>query len=126
VEHLVSIFVSAASACGRDERDERLKKCSRERKIEQEEAPVARIEVYTTRYCPYCTRAKALLRSKGLEFHEIDVTDNSELRMRMVELSGGRRTVPEIFINGEIIGGCDELYQLEMSGELDALLASPA
>jgi glutaredoxin 3 len=87
---------------------------------------VARIEVYTTRYCPYCTRAKALLRGKGVEFDEIDVTDDPELRMRMVELSGGRRTVPEIFINGEIIGGCDELYELEMSGELDALLAPPA
>jgi glutaredoxin 3 len=87
---------------------------------------VARIEVYTTRYCPYCTRAKALLLSKGVEFDEIDVTDDPELRMRMVELSGGRRTVPEIFINGEIIGGCDELYELEMSGELDALLAPPA
>ena len=87
---------------------------------------MARIEVYTTKYCPYCTRAKALLRSKGVEFDEIDVTDDPELRMRMVELSGGRRTVPEIFINGEIIGGCDELYELEMSGELDALLASPA
>jgi glutaredoxin 3 len=68
-------------------------------------------------------RAKALLRSKGVVFEEIDVTGDAELRARMVKLSGGRRTVPEIFINGEIIGGCNELYELEMSGELDALLA---
>jgi glutaredoxin 3 len=87
---------------------------------------VARIEVYTTSYCPYCMRAKALLRSKAVEFEEIDITDDPELRARMVELAGGRRTVPEIFINGEIIGGCDELYALEQSGELDMLLAQPA
>jgi glutaredoxin 3 len=84
---------------------------------------VAKVEVYTTTYCPYCMRAKALLRSKGVVFEEIDVTEDAELRARMVKLSGGRRTVPEIFINGEIIGGCNELYELEMSGELDALLA---
>ena len=87
---------------------------------------MAKVDVYTTRYCPYCTRAKALLRSKGVAFEEIDVTDSPELRSRMVQLAGGRRTVPEIFINGEIIGGCDELFQLEMMGELDQLLASPA
>ena len=84
---------------------------------------MAKVEVYTTTYCPYCMRAKALLRSKGVVFEEIDVTEDAELRARMVKLSGGRRTVPEIFINGEIIGGCNELYELEMSGELDALLA---
>jgi glutaredoxin 3 len=70
-------------------------------------------------------RAKVLLRSKGVAFEEIDVTDAPELRAKMVELSGGRRTVPEIFINGEIIGGCDELYALEQTGELDLLLAQP-
>ncbi len=70
-------------------------------------------------------RAKALLRSKGVAFEEIDVTDDPELRAEMVKRSGGRRTVPEIFINGEIIGGCDELYTLEHSGELDLLLAQP-
>jgi glutaredoxin 3 len=70
-------------------------------------------------------RAKALLRSKGVAFEEIDVTDDPELRAKMVKRAGGRRTVPEIFINGEIIGGCDELYALELSGELDTLLAQP-
>jgi glutaredoxin 3 len=87
---------------------------------------VAKVEIYTTSYCPYCMRAKALLRSKGVEFEEIDVTGDPETRARMVGLAKGRRTVPEIFINGEIIGGCDELYALEQSGELDLLLAEPA
>jgi glutaredoxin 3 len=87
---------------------------------------VAKVEVYSTSYCPFCMRAKALLRSKRVEFDEIDVTDDPELRAKMVKRSGGRRTVPEIFINGRIIGGCDELYELEQSGELDLLLAQPA
>ena len=87
---------------------------------------MAKVEIYSTQYCPYCMRAKALLKSKGVEFEEIDVADDPELRARMVALAGGRRTVPEIFINGEIIGGCDELYALERSGELDLLLAQPA
>ena len=87
---------------------------------------MAKVEIYSTQYCPYCMRAKALLKSKGVEFEEIDVANDPELRARMVALAGGRRTVPEIFINGEIIGGCDELYALERSGELDLLLAQPA
>ena len=87
---------------------------------------LAKVEVYSTSYCPYCMRAKALLASKGVEFEEIDVTDDPELRAQMVKLAGGRRTVPEIFINGEIIGGCDELYELEISGKLDLLLAQSA
>ena len=87
---------------------------------------MAKVEVYSTSYCPYCMRAKALLRSKGVAFEEIDVTNDPALRAKMVERAGGRRTVPEIFINGEIIGGCDELYMLELSGELDTLLAQPA
>jgi glutaredoxin 3 len=87
---------------------------------------VAKVEVYSTSYCPYCLRAKALLRSKGVAFEEIDVTNDPALRAKMVQRAGGRATVPEIFINGEIIGGCDELYMLELSGELDTLLAQPA
>jgi glutaredoxin 3 len=87
---------------------------------------VAKVEVYTTNYCPYCMRAKVLLKSKGVKFEEIDVTDDPDLRAKMVVLAGGRQTVPEIFINGEIIGGCDELYALERSGQLDKLLAKPA
>ena len=89
-----------------------------------EEAAVAKVEVYTTEFCPYCVRAKALLKRKGVEFEEVDVTDDAALRQKMVELSGGRRTVPEIFINGKIVGGYDELKALDDAGELDSMLAS--
>jgi glutaredoxin 3 len=84
---------------------------------------VAKVEVYTTSYCPFCTRAKALLNRKGVEFEEIDVTDDPDLREKMVKRAGGRRTVPEIFINDRIVGGYDELRALDVEGELDALLA---
>jgi glutaredoxin 3 len=86
---------------------------------------VARVEVYTTSYCPYCVRAKSLLKSKGVAFDEIDVSGNAALREKMIEMSGGRRTVPEIFINGRIIGGYDELRELEAAGKLDPLLNEP-
>ena len=86
---------------------------------------MAKVEVYTTSYCPYCTRAKSLLRSKGVTFEEIDVSGDSALREKMIEMSGGRRTVPEIFINGKIIGGYDELRALEDEGGLDPLLSEP-
>jgi glutaredoxin 3 len=87
---------------------------------------VAKVQVYTTNYCPYCFRAKALLQHKGVAFEEIDVTDDQALRDKMVKLAGGRRTVPEIFINGKIIGGYDELRALEDDGKLDELLAASA
>jgi glutaredoxin 3 len=87
---------------------------------------VSKVEVYTTNYCPYCHGAKALLARKGVAFEEIDVTDDPELRAKMVERAGGRRTVPEIFVNDRIIGGFDELRALESTGELDAILAEPA
>ena len=86
---------------------------------------MAKVEVYTTSYCPFCTRAKALLKQKGVAFDEIDVTDDDELRAKMVEMAGGRRTVPEIFINGRIVGGYDELRALENEGMLDELLEQP-
>lgn len=86
---------------------------------------VARVEVYTTPYCPYCAQAKSLLKRKGVAFEEIDVSDDYALREKMIELSGGRRTVPEIFINGKIIGGYDELRALEVEGGLDPLLSQP-
>ena len=85
---------------------------------------MAKVELYTTTFCPYCVRAKSLLKSKGVAFEEIDVTDDAELRQKMVELSGGRRTVPEIFINGKIVGGYDELKALNDAGQLDSMLAS--
>lgn len=86
---------------------------------------MAKVEVYTTSFCPYCIRAKALLKSKGVAFEEIDVSGDAALREKMIEMSGGRRTVPEIFINGKIIGGYDELRALEDEGALDPLLSEP-
>ena len=87
---------------------------------------MAKVEIYTTTYCPFCTRAKSLLRSKNIAFVEIDVTEDDALRAKMIELSGGRRSVPEIFINGKIIGGFDELKALNDAGKLDGLLAESA
>ena len=85
---------------------------------------MAKVEVYTTTFCPYCVRAKSLLKSKGVQFTEIDVTDDDALRQKMVEMSGGRRSVPEIFINDKIVGGFDELKALDEAGKLDPMLAS--
>ncbi len=87
---------------------------------------VAKVEVYTTTYCPFCTRAKNLLKGKGVTFDEIDVTDDDQVREKMIEMSGGRRTVPQIFINGKIVGGFDELKALDDQGKLDNLLAEAA
>ncbi|HEY6394514.1 MAG TPA: glutaredoxin 3 [Candidatus Binataceae bacterium] len=87
---------------------------------------MTKVEVYTTTYCPFCTRAKNLLKSKGVAFEEIDVTDDDARREKMTQLAGGRRTVPEIFINGKILGGYDELKALNDAGKLDSLLAEAA
>ena len=78
------------------------------------------IEMYTTGYCGFCVRAKALLDRKNLEYREIRVDDDPEKRKEMMERSQ-RRTVPQIFINDEAIGGCDELFELERSGKLDEM-----
>lgn len=80
------------------------------------------IEIYTTPTCPYCHAAKALLRRKGVAFTEIDVSKDPDLRAAMTKRAGGGRTVPQIFINGQIVGGCDELHALEHAGELDPML----
>jgi len=80
------------------------------------------IDIYTTTYCPYCVRAKALLTQKGVAFNEIQVDDKPELRAEMTQRSNGGRTVPQIFINNKIIGGCDDLFALEASNQLDPLL----
>ncbi|MBU1174220.1 MAG: glutaredoxin 3 [Alphaproteobacteria bacterium] len=84
---------------------------------------MARIEIYTTPYCPYCHAAKALLMEKGQKFTEITVEDPA-LRARMTERANGRRTVPQIFIDTAHIGGYDDLAALDMTGALDPLLAS--
>lgn len=81
------------------------------------------ITVYTTRFCPYCSAAKALLSRKNIAFHEIDVTGDSSGRKAMSDRASGRTTVPQIFIGGRHIGGCDDLYDLEQAGQLDPLLA---
>ena len=87
------------------------------------ERHMANVTVYTTKVCPYCTRAKQLLKSKNVEFEEVDISNDPELRMQVVEKSGGRRTVPQIFINDKPIGGFDDMAALDKSGELDTLLA---
>lgn len=81
------------------------------------------VEIYTTPICGYCARAKRLLASKGVPFTEIDVMADPGRRAEMVTRSRGGRTVPQIFIAGEPIGGCDDLHALERAGRLDAMLA---
>jgi glutaredoxin 3 len=85
---------------------------------------MAKIEIYTTPFCGYCARAKGLLDSKGAAYEETDVMMDDKKRIEMRERAR-RSTVPQIFINGEHIGGSDELAALEQAGKLDALLAQP-
>jgi len=80
------------------------------------------IDLYSSRWCGFCMRAKMLLDSKGVEYNEIDVDQDSALRAQMMQRSG-RRTVPQIFIDEVHVGGCDDLYALERGGQLDELLA---
>lgn len=82
---------------------------------------MARVVIYTTTYCPYCTWAKALLRAKKVEFEEIDVTHNPGLRQE-IERKSGRRTVPQIFVDGLSLGGFEEIRLLDAEGKLDAIL----
>ena len=82
------------------------------------------VEIYTTRWCPYCHAAKALLTHKGVPFSEIDVGRDWQRRGEMVERANGRSTVPQIFIGATHVGGCDDLHELEDAGKLDALLAN--
>ena len=86
---------------------------------------MAKVVIYTTTYCPYCFRAKAMLRSKNVEFEEIDVTDDLDRRAEMERLSD-RRTVPQIFIDAQPIGGYDDARRLDAIGELDRLLGRSA
>ena len=80
------------------------------------------VEIYTTPFCGYCRRAKALLTEKGVAFREIDVTDVVGARNEMQKRSGGGRTVPQIFIDGRHVGGSDDLAALDRKGDLDRLL----
>ncbi len=80
------------------------------------------VTVYSTPYCPYCIMAKQLLQKKGVSFEEIDVAANPARRAEMRERAQGRNTVPQIFIDGTHVGGCDDLYALDRAGKLDPLL----
>ncbi|MFB6275797.1 MAG: glutaredoxin 3 [Halothece sp.] len=86
----------------------------------------ADVEIYTWQTCPFCIRAKLLLGWKGVKFTEYKIDGDEQARNQMAKRANGQRTVPEIFINNEHIGGCDELYALDKSGELDKLLMQPA
>ncbi|WP_164116714.1 glutaredoxin 3 [Sphingorhabdus sp. Alg239-R122] len=85
---------------------------------------MAKVEIYTKFYCPYCVRAKSLLKGKGAEFEEFEISMGGPKRTEMLERSNGSTTVPQIFINGQHIGGCDDLYALDAKGGLDPLLST--
>jgi glutaredoxin 3 len=87
---------------------------------------MARVEIYSSMFCGYCARAKALLQKKGVQYEDIDVLEHTERRDEMVKRAGGRTTVPQIFIDGVHIGGSDELAALERQGKLDAMLGQRA
>lgn len=80
------------------------------------------VQIYTTPVCPYCVKAKALLNKKGIKYEEIDVSNDPQLRQKMSEQAHGRTSVPQIFINGKSVGGCDDLYALDKENKLDSLL----
>ncbi|SFL79297.1 glutaredoxin 3 [Shimia aestuarii] len=82
------------------------------------------VEIYTSPLCGFCHAAKRLLNQKGVEFSEIDVFRNPDRKPEMIERANGGRTVPQIFVGETHVGGCDDLYELERAGKLDALLAS--
>ena len=83
---------------------------------------MAEVELYTTMFCPYCERARALLERKGAAFTEIDIIEEPARRAEMIRRAGGRTSVPQIFIDGKHIGGSDDLTALDAKGGLDPLL----
>ncbi len=83
---------------------------------------MAEVELYTTMFCPYCSRARALLQRKGVAFVDIDIAEAPARRDEMIRRANGRSTVPQIFIDGEHIGGCDDLVALDRAGRLDPKL----
>lgn len=85
---------------------------------------MAKVEIYTWSTCPFCRRAKELLDAKDIDYTEYDITGDEEAREKMAARSNGRRTVPQIFIDGQWIGGCDDMHLLEAEGKLDKLLAA--
>jgi glutaredoxin 3 len=85
---------------------------------------MADVTIYTRQFCPYCTRAVSLLKSKNVNFNEIDAGMDAQKKAEMVERSGGGRTFPQIFIGEKHVGGCDDMMALEKSGKLDSLLGA--
>ena len=81
------------------------------------------VKIYTTTYCGYCVRAKDLLKRKGVDYQELDVTGDDAMRSKLVEMSGGQRTVPQIFIGDTHVGGYSDLALLDSQGKLDPMLA---
>ena len=82
------------------------------------------VTIYTKSWCPYCSAAKDLLKKKNAPFDEVDISGQAEKRSEMIARSGGRSTVPQIFIGSRHVGGCDDLYALDRRGELESLLAA--
>ena len=85
---------------------------------------MAKVEIYIKNWCPYCARAQRLLAERGAEVVEYKVDWEGEKKAEMIQRAGGRTTVPQIFIDGQHIGGCDDLFELQMSGKLADLLAA--
>ncbi|MCC5630833.1 glutaredoxin 3 [Nostoc sphaeroides] len=84
----------------------------------------AKVEIYTWRTCPFCIRAKSLLKNKGVEFIEYSIDGDEAARNKMAQRANGRRSLPQIFINDDHIGGCDDIHALDNQGKLDELLTS--
>ena len=84
---------------------------------------MARVEIYTKSFCPYCARAKSLLQAKGAHFEEHEISIDAPRRAEMIQRAGGRTTVPQIFIGDRHVGGSDDLHALDRNGQLDTLLA---
>jgi glutaredoxin 3 len=84
----------------------------------------AKVEIYTWRTCPFCIRAKSLLKNKEVEFIEYSIDGDEAARNQMAQRANGRRSVPQIFINDDHIGGCDDIHALDSQGKLDELLTS--
>jgi len=85
---------------------------------------MARVEIYSKIFCSYCSSAKRLLEAKGVEYEEHDITLGGPQRAEMIQRANGRTSVPQIFIDGAHVGGCDDLHELERGGRLDALLGA--
>ena len=83
---------------------------------------MAKIEIYTWSTCPFCRRAKELLDSKGVEYTEHDITGDDAARAKMVERTGGPKSVPQIFVDDTLIGGCDDIHALDKQGKLDEII----